>query len=60
MKGKITKIEASKKRGTKQGVKHSKDLYVGRILSIDGLKKHSSSAPLFSHELQSKGGMISL
>ena len=33
MKGKITKIEASRKRGTRQGVKHSKDLYAGRILS---------------------------
>ena len=60
MKEKITKIKASRKRGTKQGVKHSKDLYVGRILSIDGLKKHSSLTPLFSPEFQSKGGMISL
>ncbi len=59
MKEEITKIEVSRKRGTRQGVKH-RDLYVGKILSINELKKHSSPTLLFTPEFQSKGGMISL
>ena len=60
MQGKIAKIKPSRKRETRQSVKHNKDLYIGRTLPIDGLKKHSSPTLPLTPELQSKGGMMIL
>jgi hypothetical protein len=60
MQGKIAKIKESRKKETKQSARHSKDLYVGRTLSIDELKKHSSPTLPLTPEFQSKGGMICL
>jgi hypothetical protein len=59
MKKELAMIEASRKRGIKQEVKH-RNSFARKTSFTEELKKHSSPPLLPTIEFQSKGGMAIL